>query len=388
MTPIRRSLPGSGIRVFFDRAQEIERDGHSVLHLEIGMPDWDLPPGVVADTKEALDDGYVHYIANRGLVELRQAIAEDVAQVTGQQIDPETELLVTHGASEALSACGLALLGPGDEVIIPQPAWNHYQAVVEMTGATPVLFPLLASEGFVIDPERLAASVSPQTKLLILNSPHNPTGAVQPAAALEAVAQLALEREFFVFSDEIYHDLVYTRPHVSISQYMQDSPYLLYVNSFSKSYSMTGWRVGYLAAHAEIIDAVNRIHQYLIDCGTAFAQKGVVNLLRHPQRRAYLAKMQAEFAQRHAVWVEALGRCASVELPPAGGALYLFPRIRYRGLSGWDFCMAMLENHHIAMTPGEIFGPGYADHVRISFAQNLQIQQAAAAKLVDVLQRG
>ncbi|MCB0127604.1 MAG: pyridoxal phosphate-dependent aminotransferase [Caldilineaceae bacterium] len=388
MKPIRRSLSTSGIRIFFDRAQQIERAGHKVLHLEVGMPDWKLPPGVLEETKVALDEGYVHYIANRGLLALREAIAEDVQAVTGLHFDPETELLVTHGASEALSACGLALLGPGDEVILPQPAWNHYQAVVEMAGATPVLFPLRAEEGFLIDPERLAAAVTPQTKMLILNSPHNPTGAVQPAAVLEAVAKLAMEREFFVFADEIYQDLVFTAPHVSISRYMQDSPYLLYVNSFSKSYSMTGWRVGYLAGAAPIIDACNRIHQYLLDCGTAFAQKGVVNLLRHPGRQAYLEEMNCAFAKRHALWVEALNQCDNVQLPPAGGALYLFPQINYRGMNGWGFCQTMLEEHHIAMVPGEIFGQGYENHVRISFGQSLAVQQAAAAKLVDILQRG
>ena len=169
---------------------------------------------------------------------------------------------------------------------------------------------------------------------------------------------------------------------------MQNSPYLLYVNSFSKSYSMTGWRIGYVAAHAPIIDACTRIHQYLIDCGTAFAQKGVVNLLRHPQRRAYLAEMRTEFAKRHGLWIEALSQCTNVQLPPSGGALYLFSRIDYRGMSGWDFCQTMLEEHHIVMVPGEIFGKEYGDHVRISFGQNLQVQQAAAAKLVKILQRG
>lgn len=388
MTLIQRSLPTSGIRIFFDRAQEIEQDGHTVLHLEVGMPDWKQPPGVLEDAKAALDNGYVHYVANRGLLALREAVAEDVFQLTGQQVDPNTELIITHGASEALSVCGLALLGPGDEVIIPQPAWNHYQAVVEMAGATPILFPLSASDGFLIDPERLADAITPRTKMLILNTPHNPTGAVQPAAVIEAIAKLALEHGFFVFSDEIYHKLVYTGPHVSISQYMKGSPYLLYVNSFSKSYSMTGWRIGYVVAQAEIADALNRIHQYLIDCGTAFAQKGAVNLLRHPKRQAYLAEMRSEFAKRHSLWEETLGQCENVKLPPSGGALYVFPRIQYRGMSGSDFCHFMLEEHHIAMVPGEIFGKEYGDHVRISYGQNIQVQQAAAARLIDVLQRG
>lgn len=387
MTLIRRLLPTSGIRIFFDRAQAIERSGHPVLHLEVGMPDWKLPPGVVEDAKQALDQGYVHYIANRGLLELREAVAEEILRSTDQQVDPATGLIITHGASEALSICGLALLGPGDEVILPQPAWNHYQAVVEMAGATPILLPLLAADGFLLDPDCLKAVITPRTKMLILNTPHNPTGAVQPAAVLEEIARLALEHGFFVFSDEIYHEFVYTQPHVSLSRYMKDSPYLLYVNSFSKTYSMTGWRIGYVAAQPEIADALNRIHQYLIDCGTAFAQKGAVNLLRHPHRAPYVAEMRSAFAERYALWQSALTQCPGVQLPPSGGALYVFPKIQYRGMSGWEFCHFMLEEHHIAMVPGEIFGSAYADHVRISFGRDIQVQRAAATKLIEVLQR-
>ncbi len=152
MSTIRRLLPASGIRAVFDRATALERQGHTVLHLEVGRPDWKMPPGAIEEAKQALEDDFVHYIANRGLIELRQVLADDIAEVTGRAFNPETELIVTSGVSEAWSMCGLALLGPGDEVIIPQPTWSHYQAVVEMAGATPVPMPLSPTTGFIIRP--------------------------------------------------------------------------------------------------------------------------------------------------------------------------------------------------------------------------------------------
>lgn len=388
MTPIRRLLPASGIRAVFDRAKEIEQAGHPVLHLEIGRPDWKMPPGIVEEAKRALDDGFVHYIANRGLLELRAAIAEDIFLTTSRKFNPETELIVTSGVSEAWSMCGLALLGSGDEVIIPQPAWSHYQAVVELAGATPVPLSLSAADGFLIDPGQLEKAITPRTRMAIINTPGNPSGAVQPAETVAEIARLALKYGIFVFADEIYSQFVYNKPHVSIAEYLGDSELLLYANGFSKNYAMTGWRIGYIAADARISDALNRIHQYLTVCGTAFAQKGAAKLLRNPERQAYLDEMRQAFTERYTVWRDAFVDCPGIELVSPNGAIYIFPRIEYRGMSGRDFCQMMLEKYHIAMIPGEIFGQDYGQHVRISFGRELDTQQIAAARLVDLLQTG
>lgn len=382
---IHRLLPASGIRAVFDRAKEIERTGQTVLHLDIGRPDWKMPPGAIEDAKQALDDGFVHYIANRGLPELRQAIADDAAEITGRSFNPDTEIVVTSGVSEAWSMCALALLGPGDEAIIPQPGWSHYQAVVEMAGATPVFVSLSAQTGFLLDPDQLKAALSPRTKLLILNTPGNPTGAVQPPEYLKAIADLALEYGFFVFSDEIYHEFVYDQPHMSIGQFMGDSELFLYANGFSKNYAMTGWRIGYIATQANISDALNRIHQYLTVCGTAFAQKGAANVLRHPERQAYLSELRRAFAGRYAVWRTAFDDCPTVQLVSPGGAIYIFPKIEYKGMTGEEFCNYMLEEHQVAMIPGHIFGYDFSRHVRISYGGTLETQQVAAAKLRAVL---
>ncbi len=385
MERVRRLLPASGIREIFDRAKQLEAGGKPVLHLEIGRPEWKLPPDAAEAAKLALDQGFIHYIENRGLLELRRAIAEDIAQTTGRRFSPEKELIVTCGASEALSMCGLALLGAGDEVIIPQPAWNHYQSVVEMAGATPVPLPLSAKDGFVMDPQRVTGAITQRTKMLILNTPGNPSGAVQPYEYLEEIARLALRHGIFVFADEIYRDFVYSGEHASIASSMGDSELLLYANSFSKSYAMTGWRIGYVAAEAGISDALNRVHQYLTVCGVAFAQKGAVGVLQHPERQAYLSEMRQSFSERRAVWREALAGCRGLQLVAPSGAFYLFPRIEYKGMSGREFCRYMLEQHGVAMVPGEVFGEAHREHVRISYGLGIETQRAAASKIVEVL---
>ena len=379
-------MPASGIRAIFDRAGEIERSGHPVLHLEIGRPDWRLPDGVKNNAIAALEAGFNHYISNRGLIELRVAIAEDVSRLTGIGFSPENEIVVTTGASEALSMCALALLGPGDEVIIPQPTWNHYQAVVEMAGAYPVFLPLSGADGFQLYPDKLAGLITPRTKMLILNTPGNPTGTVQPAHYIEEIARLALKHGFFVFSDEVYHEFVYEGSHTSIAQFMGDSELLLYVDSFSKSYAMTGWRIGFIAARKRISDALNRIHQYLTVCGVSFAQRGAARLLRHSQRDLYLSSMRSAFNERRLVWAQALENTEILEGVIPSGAFYLFPRIHYQNMDGTAFCRYMLEEHKVAMVPGEIFGKAYRDFVRISYGRDIQTQKTAVEQIIGAVQ--
>ncbi len=221
--------------------------------------------------------------------------------------------------------------------------------------------------------------------MMILTTPGNPTGAVQPPDVLQAIAELALKHGFFILSDEIYHEFVYEQPHVSIGQFMGDSELFLYANGFSKNYAMTGWRLGYIAAQAEISDALNRIHQYLTVCGVAFAQKGAVNILRHPDRQAYLSEMRTAFRNRYLVWKQALTDCPGIEVLPPGGAIYLFPRINHKGMDGREFCDMMFHKHHIAVVPGDIFGEAFKQYFRISFGRDIETQQAAAAKIVNAL---
>jgi aminotransferase len=385
----RRLLPASGIRRIFDRAAALERDGREVLHLEVGQPDFALPPGAAAGAAAALDAGQVRYIANRGLASLRAVLAEDVARATGRAFDPERELIVTSGASEAIAMAMLALLGPGDEAIVPEPAWNHYAATVQLAGAVPVTVALDPARGFALDPDAVAAAITPRTRLLVVNTPGNPTGAVQPAAALEAVAALAREHDLFVIADEVYDDYVFAGEHVSIARWLGDSERLLYVNSASKRFGMTGWRAGWVAAAAETSDALNRVHQYLTVCGVPFVQAGLERALVDPGRGAYRDALRAAFAQRRAVWLDALRDVPGVELVAPAGAFYLFPRLRLAdGATGEALCARLLDERGLALVPGGVFGGAFADHVRISYGGATETQRVAAARLAEALRDG
>jgi len=380
--------PASGIRAIFDRAGELERAGRTILHLEVGRPSFRPAPGGAEAAVAALRAGEGHYIANRGLRDLRVALAADVRSETGRDFDPDRELIVAAGASEALSMATLALVDPGDEVIIPEPAWNHYAAAVRLAGGSPVALPLRHRDGYVIDPDALRSRITGRTRMVVVNSPANPTGAVQPAAVLAAVAELADSAGAYVFADEVYRHFVHDGEHVSVARWLGESERLIYVNSASKSFGMTGWRIGWVAAAAAVSDALNRVHQYLTVCGVPFAQRGLLAVLEDPALPGHLEEMGNEFRARAAVWREALADVPGVELGPSHGAFYLFPRIDFRGLDDHALCLHLLEEHGLAIVPGSVFGSAGTGHVRISYGLDMEVQRAAATRLAEVLSAG
>lgn len=382
---IRRSLPASGIRAIFDRALELERSGRRILHLEIGRPDFALPPAAEELTAQALAEGKVHYVANRGILPLREQIAERIHLSCGHRYSAEKEIVVTAGASEGLAAVALALLGPGDEVLLPEPAWPHYRAVVELAGARVIEVPGDWITAWQIDLNRLAGLVTPRTKMVIVNTPGNPTGAVQSEETLREIARLAEIHGFLVLADDVYSDFTWADGKSLMSQIWPGSSQLILLDSISKSCAMTGWRVGWVAASAELADAINRVHQFLTVCGTAFAQYGAAAVLAHPDRPAWLQAMRSAMYERRKVWLDALLDCPGVCLKPPQGAFYLFPRLSNLRGSGYEFCRAMLEDHGVALVPGEVFGPSYQDCVRISHGGDLETQRAASTLLRESL---
>lgn len=383
MRRVSRLLPASGIRHIFDRASAMERQGRRILHLEIGRPDWPMPEGAAEAAAAALAAGQVHYIANRGLIELRRALADRIAARSGRRYDPDAEIVVTTGASEAVAAACLALAGPGDEVVIPEPAWPHYRAAALLAGAEPVRLDLDASDGFLLDPDRLAACLTPRTKLLVINSPGNPTGAVQPRERLQAVARLAEQNGLIVLSDEIYEDFVFEGEHVSLASLL-DPQLLVLVGGLSKGFAMTGWRIGHVAAPPDLADAVNRVHQYLTVCGVPFAQRGALAACQ--AAGDYAERMRREFRRRRAVWLEALAGHPALAAAP-GGAFYLFLKVGRPGLSGDDFCERVLTDRGVALVPGRVFGESFADFARVSYGGPLEVQREAAALLRAELDR-
>jgi len=384
---IKRLLPISGIRQVFEKAKKLESEGREIIHLEIGRPDWHMPPYAITAIKMALEEGQYHYISNRGLLNLRENIVQYIKEKVGFKYDAEKEVVVTLGASEALSMCCLALLGEGDEIIVPLPAWNHYKSTVEMVGAKAVDYNLDPENNFQIDVEELTRQITSKTKLIIINSPANPSGAIQNEDTLKNIAKIAMEKGIFIFSDEVYDNFVYEGEHISIGQYMKDSEFFIYVNSFSKTFAMTGSRVGFIASQQNISDAINRIHQYLTVCGVPYSQVAANAALSNKHCQEYLDEMRKAFKDRRNIWIDGLSDNPNIKMYDPKGAFYLFPSINYKRMCGKDFCDFILNNHSVAMVPGEVFGSAFKNHVRISYGRDKDTQVKAVNILQEVLSK-
>jgi aminotransferase len=365
LSRIVEALPRSGIRRFFDLVSGME----DVIALGVGEPDFPTPWGISSSCVYGLERGRTSYTSNYGLIELRRGIARHLAATYGVEYDPETEILVTVGVSEALDLALRALLNPGDEVIIPQPCYVSYVPCVVMASGQPVTIPTTATTGFAVDPQEVEARVSRRTKALLIGYPNNPTGAVLSPAALRGLAEVAERHDLFVISDEIYDQLRYGSPHVCFASLpgMRDRTLLL--NGFSKAYAMTGWRVGYAAAPARVVDLMVKIHQYTMLCAPITGQMAAIEALRRGQK--YTAAMVAEYDRRRRVMVAGFNRIGLECLEPQG-AFYTFPSIRATGLSSEEFCERLLHEERVAVVPGNAFGECGEGHVRATYANSLE----------------
>ena len=265
------SIPFSGIRKVFEEVTRREQRGEKIIHLEIGRPDFDTPRHIKEAAKRAIDEGKVHYSSNYGIPELRRAIAKKLKEDNGLSFDPSTEIIITVGANEAVFMAMMGLLNPGDEVLIPDPCWLHYFYCAQMAGAVPISVLLREENGFNPDINDFRSRITPKTRMIVVNTPNNPTGAVFSKSVLEGLAQLAREKDLFVLSDEIYEKMVYEGSrHCSIGSLPGMKQRTITINGFSKIYAMTGWRLGYTAAVEELTSALIRVHQFTTVCATTF----------------------------------------------------------------------------------------------------------------------
>ncbi|CCO23223.1 pyridoxal phosphate-dependent aminotransferase [Maridesulfovibrio hydrothermalis] len=379
-----RNLPASGIRKFYDLANSLQKQGHDILHMEIGRPVWKIPQQMKDFLNEAMNNDIYHYMDNRGDRLLREVLCNNIYTKTKKKYNPDTEIIVTTGASEGLAMCALALLGHDDEVIIPEPAWPHYKAVAELAGAKAITVDLPSDQDFIIDPAEIRKVISSKTKMLVLNNPNNPTGAVQPKKVLQELANLAEKHGFYILADEVYDHFIYDNNcFISMAEIMGSSDRLIYLNSLSKTYSITGWRVGYVCCNPILSDAFNKIHQYLTVCGVSTVHYAVSKFIQSDKNADFLSKMIQEFSRRRNVWAENIHSCGNFSYSPPSGAFYLFPRFSYAGLNSEQFCEYMLSEEHICMVPGAVFGAGFDDHVRISFSGTIDTQLKAQKKLMS-----
>jgi len=364
------AIPPSGIRRFFDVVSQME----DVVSLGVGEPDFGTAWRVREAAIYGLERGRTSYTANAGLLELRQAIAAHLAGRYGLEYDPEQELLITVGVSEGLDLALRALLDPGDEVVVPEPAYVAYPPCVRLAGGVSVPLPTTAEGRFVPRAADLEQVVTPRTRALLLNYPSNPTGAVPDRAALDALAAVVRRHDLVVLSDEIYDRLSYDGEHVPFASLPGMAERTLLLNGFSKTYGMTGWRVGYAAGPRPLVAAMTKIHQYTALCASRQAQEAAIEALRVPDRE--VRAMVDDYDARRRFFVAGLNRLGLPCHLPAG-AFYAFPSVAPTGLSAQAFAERLLHEARVAVVPGDAFGPGGAGHVRCAYATSLpQLEEA------------
>lgn len=359
-------VPFSGIREVFEECARLEDDGRDVVHLEIGRPDFDTPEPIKDAARAALDAGHVHYTSNYGIEPLREAIAAKFETDNGVTYDPDGEIVVTNGATEAILVTVLALVDPGDEVLVPDPAWT-YAPIVRLAGGTPVRYPLAPTDGFAPDVEALAARLSDRTKLLVLNSPHNPTGGVIDGDDIAAIASALSDHDAYVLSDEIYEELSYDgHEHESPAAHPALFDRTITVNGVSKAYSMTGWRLGYLAAPASVVEGIIRARQYTTTCASSLSQHAAVRAVGSDLHEP----MVAAFAERRAVVADRIAAVPGMEAPVPKGAFYAFPTLPDGYEDDEAFVLSLLREAGVALVPGSVFGSSGTGRVRIAYANS------------------
>jgi len=381
-----KTVPFSGIRKMMERAQQLDREGKQVIHLEVGRPDFDTPSHIKRAAVRALDEGNVHYTSNFGLPSLRSAIAGKLRRDNGLDFDPLSEIIVTAGANEAIFMALMATLNPGDEVLVPDPSWLNYFHCVTMAGGRVVSVPLREENGFKLDPEEVARAITPRTRMMIVVTPHNPTGAVLSEDSLKALASLACERNLLVLADEIYEKLVFDgAEHHSIGRLPGMRERTLTVNGFSKAYSMTGWRLGYVAGPRELIDILIRVHQYTAVCATSFAQSGGVTA--YQEKQDCVEEMRREFARRRTLIMDRLERMKGIECCRPDGAFYVFPSIHGLRRPSEEVAMHLLEDALIATVPGSAFGKYGEGYLRLAYSNSYENIDEAMNRMEQSLGR-
>lgn len=371
-----REMKPSGIRKFFDLANAME----GVISLGVGEPDFQTPWNVRHAAITALEKGKTKYTANSGLSELRNAISAKTERDTGVHYDPNSEIIVTVGGSEGIDIAIRSLIDPGDEVLVVEPCFVCYSPIVSLCGGVPVPITTKAEDRFRLTAEQLKAAITPKTKVLILPFPNNPTGAVMEKEDLEAVAEVLRGTDILVLTDEIYSALTYGIKHFSIIQLPGMRERTIYVNGFSKAYSMTGWRLGYICAPGPLVKQMLKIHQYGIMSSPTISQYAAIEALEECD--ADVEKMRREYDQRRRYLVNALNSIGLDCFEPQG-AFYVFPSIKSTGLSSEEFCEKLLYEHSVAVVPGNAFGECGEGYIRISYAYSIAHIKTAVQRIKE-----
>lgn len=380
ISPVIKAIPPSGIRRFFDLVAQTK----GVISLGVGEPDFVTPWHIREACVYSLEKGYTMYTSNYGLPELRQEIARYLQRRFDLNYDGLSEILVTVGVSEAVDLALRAVLCPGDEVLIPDPAYVSYAPCTLMAGGRPVMLPTSAESEFKVTVRAIRENLSPRTKVIILTFPSNPTGAIMTRADLEAVAEVVKEHNLLVISDEIYAELTYEGRHVSIASLPDMRDRTIVLNGFSKAFAMTGWRIGYAAGHQAFISAMMKIHQFTMLCAPIMAQMAAIEALRNGEEE--MTKMIKSYDQRRRLILTGL-REMGLECFEPKGAFYVFPSIRCTGLTSEEFAERLLKEEKVAVVPGNAFGPGGEGFIRCCYAASVKDINEALQRMSRFISR-
>ena len=360
------------------RAKALEAQGRDIVFLGIGEPDYDTPAHIVEAAKDALDAGHTHYVPSAGMAAAREAVAADIGRRLDCEI-PASRVVITPGGKPIMFFTILALAEEGAEVVYPNPGFPIYESMIRFAGATPVPMRLREELGYNPDPDELAALVTPRTRLIIVNSPNNPCGSVVPADTLRRIAELAVEADAVVLSDEIYKDFHYDGAHTSITSFPGMWERTVVLDGLSKSYAMTGWRVGYGVLPDALVEPVTRLVTNSVSCTAAFGQVAAMTALQAPQDS--VREMVAEFAERRGLLMDGLNRLPGVSCPTPGGAFYAFPNIAGTGMTSAEFERGALDEAGVSLLAGTSFGAYGEGYARISFANSQANIREALARL-------
>ena len=375
-----KNMPPSGIRKYFDLINEME----DVISLGVGEPDFVTPWNVREAGIYSLEQGHTHYSSNAGFIELREEISKYLNRRFSLRYNPKDEILVTVGGSEGIDLALRALVGPGDEVIIPEPSFVAYKGCTAFTGATAKTIDLRACDDFKLAPELLEEAITEKTKVVIIPFPNNPTGAIMNREELQKIVDVLKDKDVIIISDEIYAELSYDEDHVSIASFPEVKEKTIVINGFSKAYAMTGWRLGYVCAHKVLIDAMKKIHQYAIMCSPTTAQYAAIEALKNGDESVF--EMAREYNRRRRVLVDGF-RSMGLDCFEPLGALYVFPCIKSTGMNSDEFCERLLLEEKVLAVPGNAFGECGEGFIRACYAASMEDIMEAIKRIRRFVER-
>ncbi len=379
-----KKVEPSLIRTVLNRVDELRKSGHEIIALSAGEPDFNTPSDIKEATINAINQNYTHYSSNRGYEKLRKKIAEKTWEETGVYYDYQSEILVTSSGAEAINNTILSIVDEGDEAILFSPAFVNYENMIKISGGVPVIIDLKREDRFEIDIGKVEEHITEKTKMLVINNPNNPTGAVYDRSVLEQLCELAVKHNFIIVSDEMYSRLVYDDVLFrSIASFPDMKERCVIINGFSKTYAMTGWRLGYITAGEKRINGILKIHQYSTTCSPTFIQMGVAEGMDTELTKKEISQMVDTFVKRRLCLMKGLDKIKGLSYVIPKGAFYIMADVSETGLSGLDYAGRLLEEKHVAVIPGVGLGKRCSDFIRISFAASTKYIETALDRIED-----